>query len=396
MNQTRNVNLPIVGRIQHGEQVTANGITRAKELGHFIAKIQDDFMQAFLQKFNQIYKGKKYIEIEFYDDNPLSKKFVRYNQSGDVCHCIEGQNTGSQKTKNGWQPIECNTEQCQYRQKNEYGKTACNRIGWLKFLIPDVCQDRIWLMRITGQTSINAIDDYIQVQKALGNPLKGRYVLFLKQKEQTSKATGQTFNNYVLDILKKEDFLSEQIPPQKTEKPNELSTTNVQNVNNYTDKQEKPTAKIETVTTNANDNQTEDKKAKEKTTKKSTTTKDTTKKETKTKTKKTEEKQPEEKQTETTSENSNNPNEYDNYYVLYSTYTDKIKDKNGIEKEYLIGKFYSFQDKEFNIAVRPEHAQELLECDIGTIVELEIKDVLDRKFAVNLKFIEKRTKKVAA
>ena len=35
MNQTRYANLPVIGRVQHGEQVpTNNGGTRAKELGH--------------------------------------------------------------------------------------------------------------------------------------------------------------------------------------------------------------------------------------------------------------------------------------------------------------------------------------------------------------------------
>ena len=63
MEQTRYVNLPVIGMVQHGEQVpTANGGKRAKELGHFIAKIQDNYMQKFLQKFKELYEGKKYIE----------------------------------------------------------------------------------------------------------------------------------------------------------------------------------------------------------------------------------------------------------------------------------------------------------------------------------------------
>lgn len=208
MNQTKYANLPVIGRVQHGEKVaTANGGTRAKELGHFIAKIQQEYMQKFLEKFNEQYKGKQYIEIEFCNDEPLTKKYVRYNQSGEVCSCLEGNNTANQKTKNGWQPVECNS-QCQYRQKNEQGKSACNRIAWLKFFIPSICKDRIWLMRITGQTSINRLDAYINLQKAQGNSLKGRYILFLKQEEQTSQFTCQNFNNYILDIIKKEAYES--------------------------------------------------------------------------------------------------------------------------------------------------------------------------------------------
>lgn len=226
-------------------------------------------MQQFLNKFDEKFKGKKYIEIEFCNDNPLTKKFVRYNQSGDVCHCIEGQTTGSQKTKDGWKPIECNTEECQYRQKNESGKTACNRMAWLKFFITDVCQDRIWLMRITGQTSINRIDSYINLQKSKGNSLEGRYILFLKQEEQTSKSTGKTFNNYVLDIVKKEDFIFAQSIPKNTENTKQLSTNNAETVNNSIQKQEKTTDKMQTT-----ENEKQDKKPKEKTTKKTSTPKE--------------------------------------------------------------------------------------------------------------------------
>ena len=90
--------------------------------------------------------------------------------------------------------------------------------GWLKFLIPSVCRDRIFLMRITGQTSINRLDDYFNLQRAQGNTIKGHYTLFLKQEEQSNNL-GKTFNNYVLDILKKEDFISQNTIPKKIEKP---------------------------------------------------------------------------------------------------------------------------------------------------------------------------------
>ena len=340
-------------------------------------------MKKFLQKFDELYKGKQYIEIEFYDDNPLSKKFVRYNQSGDVCHCIEGQTTGSQKTKNGWQPIECDTQECEHRQKNEAGKCACNRIAWLKFFIPDVCQDRIWLMRITGQTSINRIDAYINLQKMLGYPLTGRYILFLKQEEQTSKSTGQTFNNYVLDILRKEDFIQTNEIPQTTEEQIELSTANAENVNNNVENKDKTENKSQTVTNNI---QAEDKKTKEKTSKKSTTTKET----------KNKSKKADEEKNDTQNNTTDKSNEFENYYILENTFTEKITDKNGNAKDYLIGKFYNMQDQPFNIAIRPEHAEELQQCDLGTVVELQTKDVLERIFAIDLKFIEKRIKKVAA
>lgn len=346
--------------MQHGEKVpTTNGGTRAKELGHFIAKIQQEYMKRYLEEFDKQYKGKKYIEIEFCNDEPLTKKYVRYNQSGEVCSCFEGNTTANQKTKNGVQQVECGPE-CQYRQKNEQGKTACNRIGWLKFFIPSICNDRIWLMRITGQTSINRLDSYINLQKAQGNSLKGRYILFLKQEEQTSQITGQSFNNYILDILKKEDFESSKKISQTQKNSNELSTTNTQNVNNKVEKQENKT---------------------------------TTKKTTKSKTKKSEEKQETQPQ-ETQIKNTND--DLNNCYALLRTFNDTLTSKNGEKKQYLIAEVADMDDKVSNIVIRPEYANELLECDLGTAIKLDIKEIADRKFAMKLEFIEKRLKNIAA
>ena len=118
MEQTKFVNLPIIGRIQHGERTN----NRVVELGHFIAKIDDNYMKAYSQKFNEQYKGKQSIEIEFFNEEPLTIKYARYNQSGEVCYCMADSNEANQKTKNGWQKINCDTFKCQYRQKNEQRK----------------------------------------------------------------------------------------------------------------------------------------------------------------------------------------------------------------------------------------------------------------------------------
>lgn len=350
-------------------------------------------MQAYLEKFDKLYKGKQSIDIELFSEEPLSMKYARYNQSGEVCYCMTNSNTANQKTKNGWKPIQCNSN-CPHRQKNQYGKATCNRIGWLKFLIPSICRDRIFLMKITGQTSLNRLSDYFNLQKAQGNSIKGNYTLFLKQEEQ-SNSLGQTFNNYVLDILKKEDFISEKTIPQITEKTKDLSTVNDENVNNNVVKQEKNIAIAQETVTNTN---IEDKKSKEKVTKKSAATlKANTKKETKNKNKKAEEMQ-EANQTINTSDviqQKQNSNEFANYYIFDSAFNEIITNK-GESKEYLIGKFYDMEDKIHNIVIRPENATEIQECDLGTIVELDIKDVAERKFAVGLKFIDKIVKKVAA
>ncbi len=341
--------------------------------------------------------GKQYIEIEFCNENPLSKRFERNNQGGKVCYCMEGTTTGKQKTKDGWKPIECN-EQCQYRQKDKKGKSACNRIGWLKFFIPSICQNRIWLMRITGQESINRLDAFINLEKAQENTLKGRYILFLKQEEQTSKATGKSYNNYILDIVKKEDFIFEPQIPQTNQKQEELSTKTSQNVNNNIEQEQQNTVSkpVATQTSNVVTNKAENTTPKEETKQNKNETNNVTeneetikpKKQTKSRTKKTED-----KLKETTIEQEQ---ETDNYYIFESLSSEKIQTKLGT-KDYTVGKFYDVQDKQHNIIVKPEYATELQNCELGTLVEFtEIKEIEGRKFALGLNFISKMPKNIAA
>lgn len=348
-------------------------------------------MQTYLQKFNKLYKGKQSVDIEFFNEDPLTMKYARYNQSGEVCYCMTNSNQANQKTKNGWQPVQCNSN-CQYRQKNEKGKSACNRIGWLKFLIPSVCKDRIFLMRITGQTSLNRLDDYFNLQRAQGNSIKGNYTLFLKQEEQ-SNSLGKTFNNYVLDILKKEDFNSTKSIPEKTEKPMELSTVNDQNVNNKVVNSNTTHPKVETTQDVVIAQETIETQKEETTTKttKKTTTKEATKKETKSKSKKAEDKPKDTKVQEKTEDTSAEDDNLKNCYALLNTFNEKIADRN-----YLIGEFADMKDQISNIVIRPEDATELAKCDLGTFVRLDVSEIKGRKFAVKLEFIEKTLKKVAA
>ena len=163
-------------------------------------------MQGYLQKFDEIYKGKTYIEIEFISDEPFSAKYSRSNQSGQVCYCMFGTDQANQKTKDGWQKVDCLGQECQYRQKKENGPSDCKKVGWLKFLIPKIATDRIWLMKTTSTQAIDSLNEYFSLQKAQGNSVKGRYILFLKQVENSKD--GKTFNNYIVDIMKKEDFYS--------------------------------------------------------------------------------------------------------------------------------------------------------------------------------------------
>ena len=339
-------------------------------------------MQAYLKKFNEQYKGKQSIEIQLFSEDPLTTKYARYNQSGEVCYCMSDSTEANQKTKNGWQKINCDTYNCQYRQKNEQGKCACNRIGWLKFIIPSICKDRIFLMRITGQTSINRLNDYFNLQRAQGNSLKGHYTLFLKQEEQ-SNSLGKTFNNYVLDILKKEDFISLNTIPENTENPKGLSTKNDQNVNNTVENSNVIPLNVETLK--------EDVKPTEKIEipKEETTTK-ATKKTTKLRTKKTDEsKKDTEKQENAEDKTTESP--YADCYQLLETYNKEIASKN-----YLIAKFVDMKDKIYDVAVRPDDAIELEQCELGTAVRLKLQEIKGQLFAIQLEFVEKLLKKVAA
>ncbi len=293
---------------------------------------------------------------------------------GEVCHCLEDSSTANQKTKDGWQQINCDKFNCQHRQKNEYGKSACNRIAWLKFLIPNISKDRIFLMRITGQTSISRLKDYFNLQKSQGNSIQGNYTLYLKQEEQ-SNFSGKTFNNYILDILKKDDFISENTTSPQNE--------NDKNVNTKVEKEQISSVK-QPVTNNADSS----KEQKEKTTTKKTTAK--SKKETESKAS-TEQK--------SSASNKTAPKEkenVENYYALLNTSTEKITDKYGNPKDYLIGEFADSKDKITNIVIRPEDAEELKNCDLGTFVRLDIAEIGNRKFAMKLEFIEKCLKKVVA
>ena len=361
MEQTRYANLPIIGRVQHGERVdNGKGTIRTKELGYFIAKIQDDFMQMYLDKFNELFKGKKSLEIEFFNESPLSMKYARYNQSGEVCYCSINSNMARQKVKNGWQEIECNSN-CQYRQKNEQGKQACNRIGWLKFLMPSICKDRIWLMKITSQTSLDRLSDYFMLQKSQGNTIKGHYTLFLKQEEH-SNCLGQTFNNYVLDILKKDSFNSKKEIPQTIQKSSELSTTNVENVNNTVTEMSEMSTKSQL---NIQKEKVEKKETKKKKTKKVENV-----------------------------ELIENPN-MEKCYVLIGTHTENIL-KDGKPKEYLIGEFHDMNDNPIEAIIKPEFINNLSESDLGTIVEIDIQEFNKRKIAMDIKYVQRVLKNIAA
>ena len=215
-------------------QQIINNKKKVVELGYFIAKVKDRNLQFLLNRFEEKLKQKTAITVRFFDEEPLSIRQVRYNQSGAVCYCMDGQTQGKQKVQNKWTPIECK-EDCQYRMKTGTGRPMCNEEGTLKFMIPDICMDKIWYMKITGYTSIQTLKNYISFQKQLGNSLIGDYVIFLKDVEQIN-FEGKKFKNKILDIVRKEDLISknQKISSNQTLSQNQTkkSTDETKNVDN--------------------------------------------------------------------------------------------------------------------------------------------------------------------
>lgn len=330
MEKVKKGNLPLVGRIQHGEQ---DKNKRVKELGYFIPKINNNIMDYLGNRFMEQYPRKNKIKVRFFDENPLSIRNVRYNQGGTVCYCMENNAQARRKISGKWEKVEC-SENCEYRLIEEgKNKPACNREAKLFFMLPEISSDRIWYMRITGQKSIDRIDAYLKFQKQIGNSLIGDFIIYLTQESQTTKE-GKTFNNFILGLYK-ENFNSIKIISPKE------------------------------------NNKIEDSKQVEKTTesKKGITTINSTRK--------------------------INENNIKNYYALIGTTKTKIMSKNEL-KEYVIGNFVDWEDKPVDIIVPHEYAEELTNCDLGTIVELDIKKAGDKLFTKSIKYIQKYIKNVAA
>lgn len=370
MEQVRKMNLPIVGRVQHGEQQILNQKRRVVELGYFIAKIKNDNMQFLLNRFNETYNKETKINIRFFDEEPLSVRRIRYNQGGAVCYCMENQEQGKQKVSNVWQPISC-SESCKYRVSSDgKSKPMCNIEGTLKFLLPEISTDRIWLMKITGYTSIKRLQTYIDLQKQIGNSVIGDYTLFLKQEEQTNKF-GKTFNNYILDIIKKEDFISNNSIPENQTK--QLSTNTAQTVNN-------DVADSKEIVTETQPAKTEQKVTQEQSKETKVAEKKTTKKTTKTK-----------KKDEVTAFEE----KYKDHYFLFETTTKTIS-KAGKPTEYLVVKFADVKDNLIDVVIPPQFADEILECDIGTEVILDLAKAGDNTFTKSIVYEHKLLKNVAA
>ena len=214
--QTKFMTLPIAGSIRHGEKQEKNGKSKPVELGHFVAKIQDDAMSHLLDKFKTKYSQSRILNIYFFDEYPLSIRRVRYNTGGTTCYCKLDDTKAMEKVNNKWTQKEC-LESCEHRVSKGNTKPQCTVEATLKFMIPDISTDRIWFLKTKIYYSILNISSYITLQKKLGHSLKGNYNLFLKTKEDI--IDGKKFNNYVLDLISNENFnstINSNLETQKT------------------------------------------------------------------------------------------------------------------------------------------------------------------------------------
>lgn len=337
-------------------------------------------MKHYIEKFDKLIKGKQSIDIKFLDDDPLTVLYERNNQSGKICYCMEDETMGKQKVKNIWQPIECTTK-CQYLQKGPNGKKACNRIAWLKFFIPEVSIDRLWLMKITSQEAIDNLKGYFVTQKLQGNSLKGIYTIFLYQKEQTDWQ-GKTHNNYLVDLVEKNtniQYVTQQVNQNIEQSPAiqaEIKETAETTENKELEQQEK-----------TNNIENKENEAESKENKRKSQIKDTKAKKAKT--------------TQATIEATNqdksdviNNETYVDYALL--SVAEEIIDTPKGKKTYVVGEFCDLNDKVSKIIIKPEFANELIKCNMGTMVKLVIQEKVGLKFATELIYTSKLLKKEVA
>ena len=383
MEQVTRTYLPIVGRIQHGEQQFINQRKRVTELGYFIAKTKNSNMNFLLNRFDEKYPKQTFLNVTFFNEDPLTIRRIRYNQGGAVCYCMSGTTKGKQKVSNKWQDIECSSN-CKYCIKQEgAGKPACNYEGTLKFMLPEISQDRIWIMKITGQQSISNLEEYIGFQKYLGNSLKGTYTIFLNQIEQTN-AEGKKFNNFVIDIVKKEDFNSNNNSISQNDTKNSIISTENTNI-------------VENSIPNQTPTETE-KNTKKGTNKTSRPTKKSTKASDTNVVSSMENEKVDshlEQPQITNEQNQNVPQTYKEHCFLYDTEYKNFK-KAGKDTEYLIAKVTDENDKTTDVVVKPEFREKMEKCDIGTELILELQKFGENIISKNINFVRPILKKVAA
>lgn len=357
--------LPIAGCIKHGAKTGKEGKERPVELGYFIAKVHDTALEHLLEKFNSIYSESKELNIYIPNEDPFTEKRIRYNQGGTACYCYLDQAKAKEKANNKWDEKDC-LESCEHRTAPKGKKPACAVEGTLRFMIPEISQDRIWYIKTKAYNSINNIRDYINFQKHLNNSLVGNYKLFLKPKEDT--IDGKTYNNFVLDIVKSDNLNSNK----------NLSQISNQNSNQSTIKE---ASKPKATTT-----KTEKKPLPEENKTKSTNkiiTPITPIVPT----------QPQDNSIEIPKSNKNEPTEDDlkRYYVLIDT-KDVTINKKGIPTKYLEARFCDKDSKEITAIINPKYAKDMSLCELGSQFLMDIEEFGKRFIVNNCEYLYKQLK----
>lgn len=321
--------------------------------GYFIAKVKDNNLSFLLKRFNEKYPQKSNLHIKFFDETPLTIRRIRYNQNGPICYCMQDTNIGRQKSSNIWKEITC-SEDCEYRTRAKDGsKPLCNLEATLKFILPEISTDRVWLMKITGYTSIKRLNGYINLQKQLGYSLIGDYYLFLKKEKQTT-TLGKSFNNFILDIIRKENFSSNySLPSSQASIPQSKIATTPKKISQLDYNANQPTTNLE----------------KESKYSKSNIIK-------------------------TPKENIKS-DKFANYYFLLDL-SNKTITFHQKSEDCLIGTFVDQNDNKIDAIIPEQFKEEILNCDAGTIVMLDLITNNNYTYASNIKFIQKCLKNVVA
>lgn len=347
--------ITVAGSINHGAKQGKEGKERPVELGYFVAQVHDNAMQHLLEKFNSLYKESKEINISFPYENPYSERRVRNNQSGTVCYCLLDHSKGKEKIGQQWFEKDC-SEECEHRMASKGKKPACLIEGILKFMIPEVSSDKIWYLKTKSYYSRQNIRNYINFQKHLNNSLTiGNYKLFLRNKENTIE--GKTFHNFVLDIVKNDDFISNPISNKKTD-----NTTTLNNV--------------KTVEKSLKGNKSKNVDTAE------TPTSPIISKE-----------QPNGISIEIPKSKKTEPTEDDlqRYYVLIAT-KDVILNKNGKPTKYLEAKLCNKDSKEISAIIHPKYAKDMSLCELGSQFLMDIEEFGQRLIVNNCEYLVKQLK----
>ena len=182
----------------------------------------------------------------------------------------------------------------------------------------------------------------------------------------------KTFENFILDIIREEEFDSNNY----IKKQKEVSTNISNNVDNHIQnpKQSENISTKADSTNNSTDNKIvqnnelsviENKNSKESNT------------------------------SQISNSQNNAEDKFKNYYVLVESYEKELQ-KDGKPTKYQFATFVDQYNKTVDAVISPKFIKELIQCDTGTTVILDLKTAGKLTIANDIKFVQKCPKNVAA